>query len=152
MSQKERTLVLLKPDAIQRGLAGTIINRIEARGLKIIAIKLLKITEDLASKHYAAHVEKAFFGPLVQYITSSPVIAIIFEGSSAIETVRKTMGDTNPTEADPGTIRGDMGVDIGHNLIHGSDSLEAAKAEIDLYFTPDDIVDYSRSIDEWIED
>jgi nucleoside-diphosphate kinase len=127
VSKKERTLVLLKPDAIQRGLAGNIVNRIESRGLKIVAIRLLKITKDLANKHYAAHVDKAFFGPLIQSITSSPVIAIIFEGSTAIETVRKTMGDTDPTEASPGTIRGDMGVDIGHNLIHGSDSLEAAK-------------------------
>ena len=152
MPEKERTLVLIKPDAIQRGLAGIIIDRIESRGLKIVAIKLLKISKELARQHYANHIKKPFFDPLVTYIASSPVIAVIFEGTRAIETVRKTMGDTDPSEAIPGTIRGDLGIDIGHNLIHGSDSLEASIKEIDLYFTSDEIVSYSRSIDEWIED
>ena len=146
----ERTLVLLKPDSIQRGLAGEVISRLERRGLKFVAMKLMKVSNELANRHYGEHVGKPFFEGLVTFITSSPIVAMVVEGESAVEVVRNTMGATNPTQAGPGTIRGDLGLTIGMNLIHGSDSLESAEREIGIFFQPDEIVDYARNIDAWI--
>ena len=146
----ERTLVLAKPDAVQRGLAGTIIARLEARGLKIVALKLVQIDRPLAKRPYEAHVGKPFFDGLVEFITSSPVVAIVLEGNGAIEVVRQTMGDTAPAKATPGTIRGDLALDIGRNLVHGSDSPEAAQREIDLFFDRRELLQYDRSLNSWI--
>ena len=146
----ERTLVLAKPDAVQRGLAGTIIARLEARGLKVVALKLMQIDRPLAERHYEAHVGKPFFEGLVEFITSSPVVAIVLEGNGAIDVVRQTMGDTAPANAAPGTIRGDLALDIGRNLVHGSDSPEAAQREIDLFFDRTELLHYDRSLDPWI--
>lgn len=147
---KERTLVLLKPDAVQRGLIGEVIGRLEARGLLIVAMKLVHMDHALASRHYEAHVERPFFRGLVDFITSAPLIALVLQGHHAVDMVRNTMGSTNPLEASPGTVRGDLATDIGRNLIHGSDSVESAKREIGLFFEPDEIVDYTRAVDPWI--
>jgi nucleoside-diphosphate kinase len=146
----DKSLVLIKPDAIQRGLAGEIISRLENRGLKLIAMKMLHINNALAQKHYAIHKGKAFFEDLVNFITSSPIIAVVLQGENAIQIIRKTMGDTDPAKALPGTIRGDLGIDIGHNLIHGSDSQANAVKEIELFFSADEIHDYSKDVDKWI--
>ena len=146
----QRSLVLIKPDAMKRGLAGEIISRLERRGLKIVAMKMLQMDKDLAQRHYAVHKDKAFFPDLVNFITSSPVIAIIFQGENAVEVIRQTMGETDPTKARPGTIRGDFAIDIGHNLVHGSDSLENASKEINLFFSPEEISDYDRESDKWV--
>ena len=146
----QRTLVLLKPDAIQRGLVGRVISRLEDRGLKIVAAKMLQVNRDLAYRHYDAHVGKPFFPGLVNFITRSPVIAMVLEGKEAVDVVRRTMGDTDPIKAAPGTIRGDFGLDIGRNLIHGSDSPETAQREIDLFFAPEEVLSYSRDVDPWV--
>ena len=146
----DRTLVLLKPDAVQRGLAGEIINRLERRGLKLAAMKMLLVTEELAHRHYADHVGKPFFAGLVKFITSSPIVAMVIEGENAVDVVRNTMGVTSPSDAAPGTIRGDLALTIGANLIHGSDSAESAIREIGLFFSPDEIIDYTRDVDSWI--
>jgi len=146
----ERSLVLIKPDGIQRGLAGEIITRFERRGLKIAAMKMLLVDEALANRHYAVHQSKPFFKDLVSFITSSPIVAIVFEGEKAVEVVRQTMGKTNAAEAAPGTIRGDFGIDLQQNLVHGSDSLENAQKEISLFFTENEIINYTRAIDKWI--
>jgi len=146
----QRTLVLLKPDSVQRGLIGDVITRLERRGLKFAAMKLMKVSDELAQKHYAEHVGKPFFEGLVKFITSSPIVAMVVEGENAIDLVRTTMGATNPKDAGPGTVRGDFGVTIGMNLVHGSDSEESAKREIDLFFSECEILDYDRAIDEWI--
>ncbi len=146
----ERSLVLVKPDAMQRGLAGVIISRLERRGLKIIAMKMLQMDKALAQRHYAIHQGKAFFNDLVEFITSSPIIAAVFEGEKAVEAIRQTMGETDPAKASPGTIRGDFGLDIGHNLVHGSDSTENAEKEISLFFSPEEILDYPKEIDRWV--
>ncbi|MCR4392934.1 MAG: nucleoside-diphosphate kinase [Dehalococcoidales bacterium] len=135
----DRTLILVKPDAMQRNLGGTILARFESAGLKMVALKMLKIDEDLARKHYAVHVDKPFFKDLVEYITSYPVIAAVFQGQNAVEVARKTMGATDPRKAEPGTIRKDFGVDIQRNSVHGSDSPENAEKEISLYFTQKEI-------------
>jgi nucleoside-diphosphate kinase len=146
----ERSLVLIKPDAIQRGLAGTILSRIERRGFRIVALKMIHMDKSLAQRHYAVHKEKPFFNDLVQFITSSPIIASVFEGERAIEIIRQTMGATDPAKASPGTIRGDFGLDVQQNLVHGSDSAENASKEIELFFKPEEILSYSRDIDKWI--
>ena len=146
----ERSLVLIKPDALQRGLAGEIISRLEKKGLKIVAMKMLHMDKNLAQRHYAIHKGKAFFDDLVNFITSSPVIAIISQGKNAVEIIRQMMGETDPAKASSGTIRGDFGIDIGHNLIHGSDSLENASKEIDLFFSAEEIYNYDRELDTWI--
>jgi len=146
----ERSLVLIKPDAIQRGLAGEIISRLEKKGLKIVAMKMLHMDKNLAQRHYAVHKGKAFFDDLVTFITSSPIIAIVFQGKNAVEIIRQMMGETDPTKAYSGTIRGDFGIDIGHNLVHGSDSLENASKEIDLFFSAEEIFNYDRELDTWI--
>lgn len=146
----ERTLVIVKPDAMQRGLAGEVINRLERRGLKIAGMKLIHIDRQLADRHYGIHKGKPFFEPLVSYITSSPVIVAVFEGTNAVQIVRNTMGSTNPVEATPGTIRADFAVEIGRNLVHGSDSQESANHEIELFFKPEEIQEYGRDIDPWV--
>lgn len=150
MADAERTLIIIKPDAMQRGLAGTVIQQLEKRGLKIVGLKLIQISPDLAHRHYGVHDGKPFFSSLVDFITSSPVIVGVLQGPDAIATVRNTMGATNPVAADPGSIRGLHGLDISHNLIHGSDSQETARFEIELFFQPGEIVDYIRDIDRWI--
>ncbi len=146
----ERTLVLVKPDGVQRGLVGKVVGRLEEKGLKIVGMKMLHVTEELASKHYAAHTEKPFYRNLVGFITSSPLVALVLEGPRSVEVVRNTMGGTNPIEAAPGTIRGDFGLDIEHNIIHGSDSVESAQTEIGLFFDQGEVLDYSRNVDFWI--
>ena len=146
----ERTLVLLKPDTLQRGLTGEVISRLESRGLKIVAMKLMQMTEDLARRHYEAHVGKPFFPGLVEFITSGPLVAMVLEGKNAIEVVRSSIGETDSAKAVPGTIRGDLAIDIGRNLVHGSDSPEAASREIALFFQEVEILDYRRDTDPWI--
>jgi nucleoside-diphosphate kinase len=146
----ERTLVIIKPDAVQRGLIGEIITRFERRGLRIAALKLIHIDKPLAQRHYAIHKGKPFYEPLIRYITSSPVVAMVLEGNDAIEIVRRTMGATNPAEAAPGTIRADLGLEIGRNLVHGSDGPETAAFEVPLFFTEDEILSYGRDADRWI--
>jgi nucleoside-diphosphate kinase len=136
----DRTLVLVKPDAMERNLGGAILARLEAAGLKIVGLKILQVDEALAKKHYAVHADKPFFKDLVEYITSYPIIAAVFEGPDAVATARKTMGATNPEKAEPGTIRRDFGVDLQRNSVHGSDSPENAEIEINLYFKPEELV------------
>lgn len=150
MAETQRTLVLLKPDAVQRGLAGEIIARLERTGLRLAAMKLLKMDDSLAMRHYAVHEGKPFFPGLVSFITSGPIVAMVLEGPRAIEKVRRVMGETDPQKALPGTIRGDLGVDIGRNLVHGSDGPETAEKEIALFFSPKEIVSYARDYDRWI--
>ena len=138
----ERSLVLIKPDAMQRNLAGTIINRLEGQGLKLVALKMLHLDEALAQRHYAIHRDKPFFDGLVKYISSAPIVAAVFEGEKVVEVARKLMGATDPAKAEPGTIRGDFGLDIEHNTIHGSDSVKTAEEEIKLFFAEDEIFPY----------
>ena len=145
-----QTLVLIKPDGVQRSLIGTIIQRLEAKGLQINGLKMISVSEDLANRHYEAHAGKPFFSGLVAFITSSPVVALVIEGKNAIEVVRNLMGATNPLEAGQGTIRGDFALDIGRNLIHGSDSPEAAVREIGLFFNPEEILGYARDGSSWV--
>jgi nucleoside-diphosphate kinase len=146
----ERTLVLLKPDALQRGLVGRIIARLENRGLKLSGIKMLQMDDALARRHYEAHVDKPFFAGLKGFMTSSPLIAMAVEGDNAVEVVRTTIGVTNPQQAAPGTIRGDLGIEIGRNLVHGSDSPEAAAQELGIFFNSGEILDYQRDVDRWV--
>ncbi|UCE74909.1 MAG: nucleoside-diphosphate kinase [Methanomassiliicoccales archaeon] len=146
----ERTFVMLKPGSIQRGLIGHIISRFENRGLKITAMKMLQVTTELAERHYAEHKEKPFYESLVGYITSGPVVAMVLEGPQAISVVRKMMGATDPLESSPGTIRGDLGLFTGKNIVHGSDSEASAKREIGLFFSDEDFVSYKKCDEEWI--
>jgi nucleoside-diphosphate kinase len=146
----ERTLVLVKPDAVQRGLVGEIIKRLEARGLKIAALKSIMVSQELAEKHYAVHLGKPFYAGLIKYIVSAPVIAMVWEGPEAIKATRQTMGATNPLEAAPGSIRHDYALSIGRNLTHGSDSPETAKKEIALWFDPGELMNWQRVTDDWI--
>ncbi len=146
----ERTFVMIKPDGVQRGLIGEVISRLERKGLKIVAMKMLWIQEETAREHYAEHSEKPFFQALVDYITSGPVVAMVVEGKEAVKVVRTLVGATNPVEASPGTIRGDFGMDIGRNVVHASDSLESAEREISLFFDAEEIFEYSKSGEEWI--
>jgi len=146
----ETTLVLVKPDGVQRGLSGEIISRLERTGLKIVGMKLMQVTEDLGSRHYAEHQGKPFYAGLVSYITSSPVVAMAIEGPNAISIVRKLMGVTKPAEAAPGTIRGDLAVDIGRNLIHGSANADDAKREVALFFSDKELLRWDRAIEKWV--
>lgn len=148
----ERSLVLVKPDAMQRGLASEVLGRIERRGLKIVAMRLLRMDEEMAKRHYAEHVGKPFFGRLVGFITSGPIIAAVFEGENAVALIRQTMGATDPAKAAPGTIRGDLGIDLGRNLVHGSDSPQSAEREVALFFDKSEIVGYERSLEPWIKE
>ena len=145
----ERTFVILKPDAVQRGLIGEILNRFERRGLKIVAMKMIDVTEELARQHYAVHEGRPFFDSLITYITSSPVVALVVEGTNAIAVVRKTVGATNPAEAESGTIRADFGLEIGRNLVHASDGPDTATGETALWFG-EELIDWPRNVDEWI--
>lgn len=144
------SLVLLKPDAVQRGLIGELVSRLERKGLKVVAMKMVQMDEQLAGEHYAAHVGKPFFAGLVEFITSDPLVALVVEGESAVKVVRDLVGATDPKEAVPGTIRGDLALSIGLNLVHGSDSVDAAAREIDLFFSPAEVLAYSRDVDQWI--
>ena len=148
----ERTFVMAKPDAVQRGLVGEIITRLEDRGLKLAGAKFMQIDEDLAHEHYAEHEDKPFFDGLVEFITAGPVMAMVWEGADATRQVRQMMGETDPAEAAPGTIRGDYGLDLGHNIIHGSDNEDpgANELEIELFFDEDELVDYERADAEWV--
>ena len=146
----ETTLVLLKPDAVQRGLVGEIVNRLEKTGLKITGMKLMQVSQELAHQHYGEHDGKPFFEGLVSFITSGPIVAMAVQGNGAVAVVRKTMGATNPAESPPGTVRGDYGIDIGRNLVHGSDSVESAAREVALFFEESELVGYPRATDPWI--
>lgn len=146
----EKTLVLIKPDGVQRGLIGKIISRFEQRGLKLRGMKFMQMSGDTASKHYGEHVGKGFFNGLVDYITSGPIVAMVWEGKDAIQIVRNTMGATKANEASPGTIRGDLGVEIGRNLVHGSDGPESAAREVSLFFNDNELIDWARETDRWI--
>ena len=148
----EQTLVIVKPDGVQRGLIGEVINRLERRGLKLVALKLTQITNELARQHYGVHEGKPFFEGLVSYITSGPVVVAVFEGKKAIEVVRSTVGATNPVAAAPGTIRGDLAVEIGRNLIHASDSPESAQHEVNLFFGDEAPLSWQRATDQWISE
>ncbi|HBY98168.1 MAG TPA: nucleoside-diphosphate kinase [Chloroflexi bacterium] len=146
----ERTLIIVKPDGVQRGLTGEIINRFERRGLKVVAMKMLQVSRDLAEEHYAIHKGKPFYEGLVDYIISSPVVVFVLEGKHAVAAARKTIGATNPLNAEAGTIRGDYGLEIGRNLVHGSDSPENAAAEVALWFRPGETATHERATDRWI--
>lgn len=148
----ERTLVLVKPDGVQRGLIGKIIDRFETRGLKLAGLKLIQMSDELAAQHYAVHVGKPFYESLVSYIVSGPVAAMAWEGNDVISIVRATMGITNPAAAPPGTIRGDFAVEIGRNLVHGSDSPENAEYELNLFFDDSELVSWRREIEPWIRE
>lgn len=148
----ERTLVIIKPDGVQRGLIGPILTRLERRGLRFAALKLMQITRELAERHYAVHKGKPFYKGLIEFITSGPVVVAVVEGRNAIEIVRKTMGATNPAQADPGTIRADFGLEIGRNLVHGSDGPDTAAYEIPIFFQESEILSYERAVDGWINE
>ena len=146
----QKTLVLLKPDAVQRGLVGEIVSRLEARGLKIVGLKMMQVSRELALRHYEEHQGKPFFDGLVDFIISGPIVALALEGENAVGLVRRTMGATSPLDSDPGTVRGDLAVDIGRNLIHGSDSPESARRELALFFAEAELLDYTRDNEPWI--
>jgi nucleoside-diphosphate kinase len=146
----ERTLVIVKPDGVQRGLVGEVLSRLEHRGLKLVALKLMQIDDALARRHYGIHEGKPFFEGLIEYITSAPVVAMVWEGSQAIDVARRTIGATSPQEAAPGTLRADFGLDGRRNLVHGSDAPETAASEIALFFQPNELVEWQRSADHWI--
>jgi nucleoside-diphosphate kinase len=148
----ERTFVLLKPDAVQRALVGEVVGRFEHRGLKLVAMKMLRVSRALGETYYAEHKGKAFFEPLMAYITAGPVVALVLEGDGAVALVRRMMGKTNSSEAEPGTIRGDLALSIARNVIHGSDSLESAKREISLFFKPDEIQAHTRIDESWLRE
>jgi nucleoside-diphosphate kinase len=146
----ERTLILVKPDGVQRGLMGEIVHRFERRGLKLIGMKFIQMTNELANQHYAVHKERPFFNDLVSYITSGPVLAMVWEGKDAVAAARATIGSTKPVEAAPGSIRGDFGMEIGRNLVHGSDSPENGVKEANLFFKPGELVSWARTTEGWI--
>lgn len=146
----ERTLILVKPDGVQRGLAFEILGRLERRGLKLVGLKLMQVTPALAGRHYQEHEGKSFYNGLIEYITSAPIVAAVFEGPDAIAAARATMGKTNPVNADAGTIRGDLAVQTGRNLVHGSDGPESAAREVALFFTQDELQSYDRALDRWL--
>ena len=146
----QRTLVMIKPDGVQRGLVGPILTRLEARGLKLVGLKLVQVSAELAARHYAEHEGKPFYPGLLQYITSAPVVVACVEGTSAVPMVRNAVGATNPLNAAPGTVRGDLALDIGRNLIHASDALETADRELKLWFNDSELLTYARETDRWI--
>ena len=141
LKNEERTFVAIKPDGVKRGLIGRIIGKIEDKGYKIVALKMLQVTDELAAQHYAEHADKPFYGALIKFITSGPIVAMVLQGENAISGVRKFMGKTNPDDAEVGSIRGDFAQVMRYNTIHGSDSIESAEREINLYFTPEEICD-----------
>ena len=146
----ERTLVLVKPDGVQRGLIGEVIVRLERRGLRMVAAKFIAVSKGLAETHYAIHAGKPFYEGLIRYITSAPVMAMVWEGPKAVAAVRQTMGSTRPTEAAPGSLRHDFALEIGRNLTHASDTLENGEKEIALWFKPEELIIWSRDVDPWI--
>lgn len=146
----ERTFIAIKPDAVQRGLVGEIITRLEAKGFALVGMKLTNVSRELAEKHYAVHKDKPFFSGLVEFITSGPVVAMVWEGKGVVASARKIIGSTNPLESAPGTIRGDFGLDIGRNLIHGSDAVETANQEIDLWFKPEELATWQPTMMPWL--
>ncbi|GIO28454.1 nucleoside-diphosphate kinase [Ornithinibacillus bavariensis] len=146
----EKTFLMVKPDGVQRNLIGEIVNRFERKGFQLVGAKLMQISNELASEHYGEHKERPFFGELVDFITSGPVFAMVWEGENVIKTAREMMGKTNPAEAAPGTIRGDFGVTVGKNVIHGSDSPESAEREINLFFDQKELVSYTKQDQSWI--
>jgi nucleoside-diphosphate kinase len=146
----ERTFLAVKPDGVQRQLVGEIIRRYENKGFKLVGLKLIQPTRELAEKHYAVHKERPFFAGLVEFITSGPVVAMVWEGDGVVASARKIIGATNPLTAEPGTIRGDYGANIGRNIIHGSDAIETAQTEIALWFKSEELVEWERSVTSWI--
>jgi nucleoside-diphosphate kinase len=146
----ERTLVLVKPDGVERGLIGEVITRLERRGLRLVAAKFMQVSKQLAETHYAIHKGKPFYDGLISYITSAPVMAMVWEGPNAVAAVRQTMGATRPTEAAPGTLRHDFALEVGRNLTHASDEAANGEKEVALWFTKDELVDWSRDVDRWI--
>ena len=146
----ERTFLMVKPDGVQRNLIGEIVARFEKKGFQLVGAKLMQVSKELAEQHYAEHKERPFFGELVDFITSGPVFAMVWEGENVIATARQMMGKTNPQEAAPGTIRGDFGLTVGKNVIHGSDSAASAEREINLFFKEEELVNYSRVMNQWI--
>lgn len=146
----EQTLVLVKPDGVQRGLIGEVISRLERRGLKLVGMKFMQISEEMAKTHYGEHEGKPFFPGLISFITSAPVVAMVWEGGGAIAVVRTTMGATKPSESTPGTIRGDLGLDVGRNIIHGSANAEDAEKEVNLFFDASELVSWERTVDPWV--
>ncbi len=146
----EKTFLMIKPDGVQRGLVGEIVKRFEAKGFKMLGMKLIQVSEELAGQHYAEHVGKPFYPGLIEYITSAPVMAMCFAGQDVVAQARKMMGSTNPADAAPGTIRGDFGQDIGRNIIHGSDSVESAEKELAVYFKAEELVSYEYLPEKWL--
>jgi nucleoside-diphosphate kinase len=146
----ERTLVLVKPDGVQRGLIGEVIARLERRGLRLVAAKFMQVSKELAETHYAIHEGKPFYDGLISYITSAPVMAMAWEGPNAIAAVRQTMGSTRPTEAAPGSVRHDFALEVGRNLTHASDTIENGEKEVELWFKQDELVDWKREVDQWV--
>lgn len=146
----EKTFLMVKPDGVQRNLIGEIVSRFEKKGFNLVGAKLMSISTELASEHYGEHKERPFFGELVDFITSGPVFAMIWEGENVIATARQMMGSTNPKDAAPGTIRGDYGVTVGKNVIHGSDSPESAVREISLFFNQNEVIEYEKLINQWV--
>ncbi len=151
MAEIQRTFIAVKPDGVQRSLIGEIISRLERRGLKLIAIKLMQVSSAQAEEHYGVHKSKPFYDGLVKFITSGPIVAMVWEGASAVELARQSIGATNPASAIPGSIRGDLAIDIQHNLVHGSDSSENASKEIAIFFKPAELLgSWDRTLDRWI--
>lgn len=148
----ERTFIMLKPDAVQRGLVGAIISRFENKGCKLVGMKLMKVDRALAEQHYSEHRGKPFFEPTVAYIMSAPVVAMVWEGKNVVAIARELMGSTNPATANPGSIRGSFGMDISRNVIHGSDSVASAEREIGLYFSPEEILSYQKAGEDWLSE
>jgi nucleoside-diphosphate kinase len=146
----QRTFLAIKPDGVQRGLIGKIISKLEEKGFKLVGMKLMKVSNELAEKHYGEHKDKPFFKGLVSFITSGPIVAMVWEGKDIVSSLRKMMGKTNPSDADLGTIRGDFAVDIGRNVVHGSDSEESAKREIALFFKNEELISWQQDIQKWI--
>lgn len=146
----ERTFIMIKPDGVQRNLVGEVIKRFETKGFSLIGLKMLSVSQELAQKHYDVHKERPFFGGLVEFITSSPVVAMVWEGDGVVASARKIIGSTNPLTAEPATIRGDFGVSIGRNLIHGSDAIETANREISLWFKEEELCSWENTMKPWL--
>jgi len=146
----ERTFVLVKPDGVQRGLIGEVIARLERRGLRLVAAKFMQVSKELAETHYSIHKGKPFYDGLISYIISAPVMAMVWEGPNAVAAVRQTMGSTRPTEAAPGSVRHDFGLEVGRNLTHASDSVENGQSEVSLWFRKEELVDWKREVDQWV--
>ncbi|MCM3539414.1 nucleoside-diphosphate kinase [Priestia endophytica] len=146
----ERTFIMVKPDGVQRNIVGDVVTRFEKKGFQLVGAKLMNVSEDLAKEHYKEHEEKPFFGELVDFITSSPVFAMVWEGENAVTVARKMLGKTNPAEAEVGTIRGDYGLQVAKNVVHGSDSNESATREISLFFNESELVNYTKLINDWV--